>query len=631
MAVADWLNANVYGNTSVADLGGAAIDFYDTYQTNEGRQDAVDEIVGGYNQGIGTVQDLAGESKDTLGNVYDTNTQNIQPYMEAGTTALDQYMGLLEDPSTIAQDPAYQWRYDTGIEARKRDLEAAGYADPMGSGARATGINDWASGFASQELDKALNRDLPIIQAGQEGVRQGIVSGDTYSRGITGINNNLGGQLVDLYTGRANAESTKMMLDSMAMSSYLQGANGLLNQAAGSPDIMDMLTAALMGGANGQGAQTSDGQSLWGMLGDAFGFDPSDQGIVGTVMDAVTGGSGEGGAGGDNWGAGGLDSILSGVSTTGGGWAVDKALGGAITDLFKGSQFGGVDWSSLLQSSGAIQEGAVSTAANSASWGQGGLDAALGGAEITGGGYGGGSLSTLGSGTAGAEAGATSGIAGAATTSFGSWAATALGGFGALMAVASVVDMLRSGDSRFTKAMKGMDKADDPLKWIADLGADSGKLPMVSGFNNQGVTMRTGESKGMLYSTILKNLPPENMEAIKYHNNIGTMVNDLKSYLTSGFGSSSKHTKGANPTKALSQLFPEASDIINKLNQASQGLFNNQEADFTSADESPWNIRMRDEQTDRYKAAKERYTQELNAIIRPIMAGWQTEKQAGAA
>jgi len=626
MAVADWLNANVVGNADVTDLAGSAMDFYNTYQTNEGRQDAVDEIVSGYDQGIGTVQNLAGESKDTLGNVYDTNMGNIQPYMDAGNTALDQYMGLMQDPSTIAQDPAYQWRYDTGLETRKRDLEAAGYADPMGSGARATGINDWASGFASQELDRALQRDLPIIQAGQTGVNQGIISGDSYGRGITGINNNLGGQLVDLYNGRANAESTKMMLDSMAMSSYLQGANGLLNQAAGRPDIMDMLTAAL------GGATSSDGASLWGMLGDAFGFDPGDQGIVGSIMDAVMGGGEAGGAGGDNWGAGGLDSILSGVSTTGGGWALDAATGGKVMDLFKGTQFGGIDWSSLLQTSGAIQEGAGSLAANGASWGQGGLDAALGGAEITGGGYGGGSLANLGTGgTAGAEAGAGSlGASSAAATSFGSWAATAMGGIGALMAVKSVVEMLRSGDSKFTKAMDGMNNSDDPLKWIAELGNNSDKLPVDSMHSGAGQTMRPVESKGMLYSTILKNLSPENMTSLKYHNNIGNMVGSLKSYLTSGWGSSDKHSPGANPTKALSQLFPEAADIIKKLDAASQGVFGMYEMSDSSDPHNMYEQTNIENRASDYADQKSQLLKELNSIINPIMKQWSAEKSAAS-
>jgi len=303
MAVQDWLNANVLGNATLSNVADSAMNFYDTWQGNEASNDALDTIVEGYDQGINQVTQDANATKDIFGDVYDTNMGNIQPYMDAGTTALDQYMGLMQDPSTIAQDPAYQWRYDTGLETRKRDLEAAGYADPMGSGARATGINDWASGFASQELDRALARDLPIIQSGQTGVNQGIVAGDSYSKGMAAVNDSSSKILAQLRMGKADEQSTKAILDSQAMTAYLQGANGLMQtiQSGQAPDLMSLISAALGVGGAAPGT-TSDGASLWDMLGDAFGFDAGDEGIVQQVTDMLTGQPSDGSGGGVDYG-----------------------------------------------------------------------------------------------------------------------------------------------------------------------------------------------------------------------------------------------------------------------------------------------------------------------------------------
>ena len=330
MAIADWLNAPVLGNATLGDFGGAAVDFYDTYQGNEASNDALDTIVQGYDQGINQVTEDANQTKGILGDVYDTNMANTQPYMDAGTTALDQYMGLMQDPSTIAQDPAYQWRYDTGLEARKRDLEAAGYADPMGSGARATGINDWASGFASQELDRALARDLPIIQTGQTGVGQGIMAGDSYSKGMSNVNQYSSQVLAGLYEGKADKQSTKALMDSMAMTSYLKGAEGLIQtmQNGQAPDLMSLIAGALGGGGP---STTSDGASLWDMLGEAFGFDPSDEGVVQTVSDFITGG-----------GAGAGDGSGSGLEGLFGGGSLGDFAGVA------GDTIGDIDWNSLF-------------------------------------------------------------------------------------------------------------------------------------------------------------------------------------------------------------------------------------------------------------------------------------------
>ncbi len=310
MALSDWLNSTVTGNLSTGDLLTSGMDFYNTWQQAEGAKDAVNEAVKGYDKAAGTIKDLGGETKDVLGDIYTTGREDISPYLGAGSTALDQYMGLMSDPSTIMDDPAAQWRYDVGLEAVKRDLEQAGYADPMGSGARPIGIMEYGQGFASQELDRALERRLPIIGEGSGATRTGALIGNNYGQGLSRTNQFMAQNLSNIAMGKADAQMTKYMVDAMAMTNYLRGADGLLQGAAGNSGLMDLVMSALNGGT------TSDGASLWGMLADSFGFDGNDQSTIDQVRQIISGGGG----GDGGFGIGDLAGMLPGGDLSGTWW-----------------------------------------------------------------------------------------------------------------------------------------------------------------------------------------------------------------------------------------------------------------------------------------------------------------------
>ena len=363
MAVNDWLNANVVGNLSLGDIGSSALDFYNTWQNREGANKAYDEIVGGYDQGIDYLKETGDESKDTLRSIYGSNMRSIDPYQKAGTTALGDYMNLMENPERITSDPGYQFRYDVGSEAQRRDLESAGYADPMGSGARPLGMETWAQGFATQELDSALDRRIPPMNLGSTANQQGIDAGAYYGRGLTDINKYMGLGVADMYGGKADALATKEMIDTMAVSNYIKGAQGLLS-AAGNPSYMALIGRALSGETD------SDGNSLWGMLADAFGFDPEDEGIMGRVYEGILGGDDNRPAGwgdnlddifdviqggtpginpnadtpvpdsGANSGSGGLSGVPAGMVLKGGKWVYDAATVGAAGEAGAGTTAG---------------------------------------------------------------------------------------------------------------------------------------------------------------------------------------------------------------------------------------------------------------------------------------------------
>jgi hypothetical protein len=324
MAIQDWLNANVLGSGTVSDFAGAGVDAWDTYQQSQAAQEANEAILEGYDQGIGAVQTLGTESKDIFKDIYDTGRGDIEPYLGAGTTALDQYMGLMSDPSTIMDDPGAQFRLQQGEEAVKRSLEQAGYADPMGSGANPAWLTEYGQNYATQELDTALNRRKPIMDLGSQATRTGAMMGDTYSQGTARVNETMSRNLAALYEGRADSQSTKYLIDSQAATAYLTGAKGLFDQVAGNPTFLEMVKASLTGGPDGGPAQTSDGTSVWDMIKDSFNIG---EGEESGVIDQLNNMFGEvdwdnayDTAGNIDWGGmftpdivGGLEDIFSGI------------------------------------------------------------------------------------------------------------------------------------------------------------------------------------------------------------------------------------------------------------------------------------------------------------------------------
>ena len=641
MAVSDWLNADVFGGVSLGDLGSSAINFYDTWQRREGANDSMDAITQGYDKGINYLQDTGAESKDVLGgiydtnmgnvndnmaalegsrslygdlydtnmgmvnenmnnlggymdefgNIYNTNMGNIDPYLGAGNESLDQYMGLMSDPNSIRDDAGYQWRLGQGEEAVQRSLAAAGYADPGGSGANPTWLTEYAQGFASNELDQALNRRLPIIQTGQnavgqgiqagsdytsgvsniaglmnqnvglgldagnsyasqygdvdklmsENTRTGVLAGDSYGSGVSRINQYMGLGVADMYKGQADALATKDLIDSMAVSGYMKSAKGLLDAASGNAQMAQLVAAAT------QGATTSAGESIWGMLADQFGFDVEDMGFL-EKAEALLNTPGS--------------DVFSGSN-------IAETIGGALDPfgdmglMDENGMLLGIDWDNLLAGAGGL------TGAGGAGY------AALGSGELFGAASGIGETA-LGAGTGanalGINSGSLAGFGGdysaalsgeiaaaeaaggtaASVTGFATWAGYAAAGIGGLFALKSVVTALR-GDSAFQKAVKNIGDSKDPLGAIQKI--PSADLPRDTRHSEDNwFKMSDSASRGALYSTVFTNMTPEDAQNLTQHQDFSKISNDLFAYAKSGAGFGGKND--TDPTQALIALYP---------------------------------------------------------------------------
>lgn len=124
---------------------------------------AVDNILGTHLSGSNATDDAiaaqTGATQDanaTQKYMYDQNRADIQPWRQAGTTALTG----LQDPNfgqNLQMDPGYQFRLDEGNKA----INAAASSRGMGnSGAALKELTRYGQDYASNEYNNAYNRNF---------------------------------------------------------------------------------------------------------------------------------------------------------------------------------------------------------------------------------------------------------------------------------------------------------------------------------------------------------------------------------------------------------------------------------------------------------------------------------------
>ncbi len=125
-------------------------------------------LFGNYSNNKATSAANAGTQKgiDAVNGFYNDAKGYMQPYMNTGTIANSRLAGLMNDPSSIKDNPAYQWRFNQGLEARDKSAAARG---GLFSGAYQKDLSDYGQGSASQEYDNEFNRMFGVTQMGQQG------------------------------------------------------------------------------------------------------------------------------------------------------------------------------------------------------------------------------------------------------------------------------------------------------------------------------------------------------------------------------------------------------------------------------------------------------------------------------
>jgi hypothetical protein len=163
--------------------------------------------------------------------IYGQQRADQAPWLQAGMTSLGDLAKLQNDPSSINQSAAYQFRMQQGQQALERSAAARG---GLMSGGFMKGLDRYSQGLASDEYGNQWNRLLGIAQMGQ---------GSGQSLG------NMGSHYADsssnLYGALGNANAA--------------GISGMYGGAAGAVRSAGNLAALGMGGAFSPGGMLSGG------------------------------------------------------------------------------------------------------------------------------------------------------------------------------------------------------------------------------------------------------------------------------------------------------------------------------------------------------------------------------------
>lgn len=127
---------------------------------------------------------------------FDTFQQNIQPYLATGQMGLNRLQGLLDNPDSIQDSAAYQWRLGQGMQGLDRSAAARG---GLFGGGHQTDLMNYAQGAASQEYDNQWNRLAGLASMGQNAAVGAGHMGQANANAIS----NLYGQIGQAQAGSA--------------------------------------------------------------------------------------------------------------------------------------------------------------------------------------------------------------------------------------------------------------------------------------------------------------------------------------------------------------------------------------------------------------------------------------------
>lgn len=162
-----------------------------------------------------------GNARNQLRSGYRATDALYRPYAELGIQGFQDAQANSDnfefDPSTISNNPAYQFRMEQGLEALNRSFAAKG---GLGSGNRLTGIMDYAQGLASTEYDNEyqrqygrfsdnFNRNMGIAGYGMQATNARAANVGNFRNRSADLLSQLGQSVAGLYTdvGDINAAS----------------------------------------------------------------------------------------------------------------------------------------------------------------------------------------------------------------------------------------------------------------------------------------------------------------------------------------------------------------------------------------------------------------------------------------
>jgi hypothetical protein len=230
-----------------------------------------------------TLQTAGQTANSTLQGVEQSQLAGYSPYVQAGTAGLTNLTAALApggslsqqfsfNPSTVSQDPAYQFQLQQGLQAVQRAAAAGG---TLNSGGTLKALTQYGQGVAAsyenQDYTQALNTyntnrstNLGNIQTqlnagtyGQNGTSSALQNyGNLFSSNTLGV----GSAIANQQTNIGNEQAAGIIGGANAWSGALGGIAGAANAYVGGTaqlQQLQQLLGALNGGSGGAGNSTN--------------------------------------------------------------------------------------------------------------------------------------------------------------------------------------------------------------------------------------------------------------------------------------------------------------------------------------------------------------------------------------
>lgn len=153
---------------------------------------------------------------------FDTFQENIAPYLQTGQTGLRRLANLLDDPNSIQDSAAYQWRMGQGMQGLDRSAAARG---SLFGGGHQTDVLNYAQGLASQEYGNQWNRLAGLASMGQNAAVGAGSMGQQSASNIGNLLANAGNAQAAGAINSANAWSNGLAGLANVAGNYLGGRN----------------------------------------------------------------------------------------------------------------------------------------------------------------------------------------------------------------------------------------------------------------------------------------------------------------------------------------------------------------------------------------------------------------------
>lgn len=169
---------------------------------------------------IGAQSDAANQANATQKYVFDTQRQDAQPWVQAGTSALSQ----LQDPnlgSDFQTDPGYQFRLNQGVNQINSSAAARGLGN---SGATLKALDRYNQDYASNEYNNVYNRTYGRLSQlagyGQAASAGQASAAQNYGNQVSGNQIGLGNSIASANIAQSNNMSNLLGNGMMAYASY---------------------------------------------------------------------------------------------------------------------------------------------------------------------------------------------------------------------------------------------------------------------------------------------------------------------------------------------------------------------------------------------------------------------------